>query len=64
MLVTCDLELRETTAPAVAALGDDERAAVDEVVEILRGIVDDSPIWPTGFGSGYVVRQRTRRSIE
>jgi signal transduction histidine kinase len=31
------LELKETTAPAVAALGDDERAAVDEVVEMLRG---------------------------
>jgi signal transduction histidine kinase len=30
-------ELRETTAPAVAALGDDERAEVDEVVEMLRG---------------------------
>jgi len=30
-------ELKETTAPAVAALGDDERAAVDEVVEMLRG---------------------------
>jgi signal transduction histidine kinase len=34
------LELRETTAPAVAALGDDERAAVDEVVEMLRGNLD------------------------
>jgi GAF domain-containing protein len=33
-------ELRETTAPAVAALGDDERAAVDEVVEMLRGNLD------------------------
>jgi GAF domain-containing protein len=31
------LELEETTAPAVAALGDDEQAAVDEVVEMLRG---------------------------
>ncbi len=31
------LELRETTAPVVAALGEDERAAVDEVVEMLRG---------------------------
>jgi len=31
------LELKETTAPAVAALGEDERAAVDEVVEMLRG---------------------------
>jgi signal transduction histidine kinase/prephenate dehydratase len=31
------LELKETTAPAVATLGDDERAAVDEVVEMLRG---------------------------
>ena len=30
-------ELKETTAPAVAGLGDDERAAVDEVVEMLRG---------------------------
>jgi len=30
-------ELRETTAPAVAALGDDKRAEVDEVVEMLRG---------------------------
>jgi hypothetical protein len=30
------LELKETTAPAVAALGADERAAVDEVVEMLR----------------------------
>jgi signal transduction histidine kinase len=30
-------ELKETTAPAVAALGDDERAAVDEVVEMLQG---------------------------
>src|SRR5262249_22646648 len=28
------LELKETTAPAVAALGDEERAAVDEVVEM------------------------------
>jgi two-component system, NtrC family, sensor kinase len=34
------LELQETTAPAVAALGDDERAAVDEVVEMLRGNLD------------------------
>jgi GAF domain-containing protein len=34
------LELNETTAPAVAALGDDERAAVDEVVEMLRGNLD------------------------
>jgi GAF domain-containing protein len=34
------LELTETTAPAVAALGDDERAAVDEIVEMLRGNLD------------------------
>jgi GAF domain-containing protein len=34
------LELKETTAPAVAALGDDERAAVDEVVGMLRGNLD------------------------
>jgi signal transduction histidine kinase len=34
------LELKEATAPAVAALGDDERAAVDEVVEMLRGNLD------------------------
>jgi signal transduction histidine kinase len=34
------LELKETTAPAVAGLGDDERAAVDEVVEMLRGNLD------------------------
>jgi PAS domain S-box-containing protein len=34
------LELKETTAPAMAALGDDERAAVDEVVEMLRGNLD------------------------
>src|SRR6201981_1595652 len=34
------LELKETTAPAVAALGDDERASVDEVVEMLRGNLD------------------------
>jgi signal transduction histidine kinase len=34
------LELKETTAPAVAALGDDARAAVDEVVEMLRGNLD------------------------
>jgi PAS domain S-box-containing protein len=34
------LELKETTAPAVAALGDDERAEVDEVVEMLRGNLD------------------------
>jgi signal transduction histidine kinase len=34
------LELKETTAPAVAALGNDERAAVDEVVEMLRGNLD------------------------
>jgi GAF domain-containing protein len=34
------LELKETTAPAVAALGGDERAAVDEVVELLRGNLD------------------------
>src|SRR5207245_9546156 len=34
------LELKETTAPVVAALGDDERAAVDEVVEMLRGNLD------------------------
>jgi len=33
-------ELKETTAPAVAALGNDERAAVDEVVEMLRGNLD------------------------
>jgi two-component system, NtrC family, sensor kinase len=34
------LELKETTAPAVAALGDDERAALDEVVEMLCGNLD------------------------
>jgi signal transduction histidine kinase len=34
------LELKETTAPVVAALGDNERAAVDEVVEMLRGNLD------------------------
>jgi signal transduction histidine kinase len=34
------LELKETTAPAVASLGDDKRAEVDEVVEILRGNLD------------------------
>jgi two-component system, NtrC family, sensor kinase len=34
------LELKETAAPAVAALGDDERAAVNEVVEMLRGNLD------------------------
>jgi signal transduction histidine kinase len=34
------LELKEVTAPAVVALGDDERAAVDEVVEMLRGNLD------------------------
>jgi signal transduction histidine kinase len=34
------LELKETTAPAMAALGDEERAAVDEVVEMLRGNLD------------------------
>jgi GAF domain-containing protein/nitrogen-specific signal transduction histidine kinase len=34
------LELKETTAPAVAALGEDERAAVDEVVDMLRGNLD------------------------
>jgi len=34
------LELKETTAPAVAALGEDERAAVDEVVGMLRGNLD------------------------
>src|SRR5262249_48749462 len=34
------LELKETTKPAVAALGDDEQAAVDEVVEMLRGNLD------------------------
>src|ERR1700694_5114489 len=34
------LELKETTAPAVAALADDKRAAVDEVVEMLRGNLD------------------------
>jgi signal transduction histidine kinase len=34
------LELKETTAPAVAALGKDERAAVDEVVEMMRGNLD------------------------
>jgi signal transduction histidine kinase len=34
------LELKETTAPAVAILGEDERAAVDEVVEMLRGNLD------------------------
>ena len=31
------LELKETTAPAVAALDDDTRAEVDEIVEMLRG---------------------------
>jgi two-component system NtrC family sensor kinase len=30
------LELKEATAPVVAALGEDERTAVDEVVEMLR----------------------------
>jgi GAF domain-containing protein/nitrogen-specific signal transduction histidine kinase len=34
------VELKETTAPAVAALGEDERAAVEEVVEMLRGNLD------------------------
>jgi len=34
------LELKETTAPAMAALGDDERAAADEVVAMLRGNLD------------------------
>jgi PAS domain S-box-containing protein len=34
------LELKETTAPAVATLGDDERAAVVGVVEMLRGNLD------------------------
>ena len=34
------LELKETTAPAVAVLGDDERASVNEVVEMLRGNLD------------------------
>jgi signal transduction histidine kinase len=34
------LELKETTAPAVASLGEDERAAVDEIVEMLRGNLD------------------------
>jgi GAF domain-containing protein len=34
------LELKETTATAMAALGDDERAALDEVVEMLRGNLD------------------------
>jgi len=34
------LELKETTAPAVAALADDQRVAVDEVVEMLRGNLD------------------------
>jgi two-component system, NtrC family, sensor kinase len=33
-------ELRETAAPAVAALANDQRAAVDEVVEMLRGNLD------------------------
>jgi signal transduction histidine kinase len=33
-------EPKETTAPAVAALGDHERAAVDEVVGMLRGNLD------------------------
>jgi len=33
-------ELRETTAPAVAALDDDTRTSVDEVVEMLRGNLD------------------------
>ncbi len=35
-----ELFLKEPTAPAVAALGGDERAAVDEVVEMLRGNLD------------------------
>jgi two-component system NtrC family sensor kinase len=30
-------ELKETTAPAVAALGEDKRAAVDETIEMLTG---------------------------
>jgi signal transduction histidine kinase len=34
------LELKETTAPAVATLSEDERVAVDEVVEMLRGNLD------------------------
>jgi two-component system NtrC family sensor kinase len=34
------LELKETAAPAVATLSDDERAAVDEIVEMLRGNLD------------------------
>jgi len=34
------VELKETTAPVVASLGEDERAAVDEVVEMLRGNLD------------------------
>jgi signal transduction histidine kinase len=34
------LELKETTAPVVAALDDGRRAEVDEVVEMLRGNLD------------------------
>jgi len=34
------LELKETTTPVVSALGENERAAVDEVVEMLRGNLD------------------------
>jgi len=37
------LELKETTAPAVAALGEDERAAVDEVLEMRAGAAGDDP---------------------
>src|SRR5256714_505719 len=33
-------ELKETAAPALATLDDDKRAAVDEVVEMLRGNLD------------------------
>jgi len=33
-------ELKETTAPVMAALGEDTRAEVDEIVEMLRGNLD------------------------
>src|SRR5262249_12466582 len=65
------LELKETTAPAVAALGDDERAAGDEVVEMLRGNLDkiaEHGKRADGIGTGMLEHSRgvsgDRRAVD
>ena len=49
------IELKETTAPAVAALGDDQRAAVDEVVEM------QTRVFLNLFGNGFYATAKRQR---